>query len=76
MTPAVSPASGTPLQTVTTTRVRALAERLEEGARALEAVASEIRRRVAPVLGIAAEAGRTRSSTCRDVLLDYSRYLE
>jgi RNA polymerase sigma-70 factor (ECF subfamily) len=36
----------------------------------------EVRGRVAPVLGIAANAGGTKPSTCRDVLLNYSRYLE
>lgn len=36
----------------------------------------EVRGRVAPVLGIAAEAGGTKPNTCRDVLLEYSRYLE
>ena len=36
----------------------------------------EVRGRVAPVLGIAAEAGGTKPNICRDVLLEYSRYLE
>ena len=31
---------------------------------------------MAPVLGIAAETGDTKPSTCRDVLLEYSRHLE
>ena len=36
----------------------------------------EVRGRVAPVLGLAAEAGGTKPNTCPDVLLEYSRYLE
>lgn len=36
----------------------------------------EVRGRVAPMLGIAAESGGTKPNTCRDVLLLYSRYLE
>jgi RNA polymerase sigma-70 factor (ECF subfamily) len=36
----------------------------------------EVRRRVAPMLGIAASAGGTTPRTCRDMLVNYSRYLE
>ena len=36
----------------------------------------EVRGRLAPVLGIAAETGGAKPSPCRDVLLEYSRHLE